>query len=502
MFGIFEPMETVEVDGCVLHWEVLAESAELTVGSADARPGDGRGHACVQLDVAAHHLRIRLKFSPIGKAVDVSIQPSLFEHLLPVGPGPCQRGTVGSAVAHWVAELAGAAHVWRPNNPDTLGLVGTAGGVAFPLLGAAYDRGATALGDIPRWATPILREPTPRAGAGTAFGEKATRVVVAALASTLVGEPQGVSTGEPVNLYRLSLALMGAQVLEPDRIARLLQVAGPRHPPDAWPTMSEIAAGRQLVGRIASARAERLLTDAAERPDGLQLLADILRASGSVLDLLPARPAHRLEDLRNQCLSLLPIDPDPQPRGALGRSSPVSQQRRSPGDAAARVEPAGTDAPSGPARPARARPRRSPRDERRTRALLAPTAAGPSTIASGALPRPMDLSGLDRCEVGDRLRIVVPRSTDELAAWGRRLHSCIGTYGAAVASGRSLLLGVELADVLSYCIELTPTGAIRQFLGYRNRAVPTGSARAVCERLVEVGVVDPTLAINRVWLEG
>jgi hypothetical protein len=107
---------------------------------------------------------------------------------------------------------------------------------------------------------------------------------------------------------------------------------------------------------------------------------------------------------------------------------------------------------------------------------------------------------VDRCEVGNRLRIVVPRSTSELAAWGRRLHSCIGTYGAAVASGRSLLLGVEVADVLSYCIEVTPDGAVRQFLGYGNRAVPARRARAVCERLVEARIVDPTLAANRVWL--
>ena len=504
MFDIVEAMETVEVDGCVLRWEALAESAELTVGSAIGPPvGDSRGHACLRLEIAPHHLLIRLKFSPIGKAVDVSIQPSLFEHLLPVGSGPCPRGSVGSAVAHWVAELASAARLWRPNSPDQLGIVGTAGGAAFPLLGAAYDRGPTPLGEIPRWAAPILREPTPRTGAAAAFGDKATRVVVAALASTLAGEPQDVGVGEPVNLYRLSLALMGAGVLEPDRIARLLRAAGPRHPTNLWPTVSQIATGHGLVARFFSgARAERLLTDAAERPDGPELLADVLRMSGSVLELLPAQPSHRLETLRSQCLGLLPIDPAPQNHLAPRRPPSGSQRTRLPAGGSDGEETAGSQAQAGRALATRPRTRQTPHDAQRTRALLAPRALTTPNVVNGPLPRPLAVSGVDRCEVGEGLRIVVPRSTSELVAWGIRLRSCIGAYGAAVAGGQSILLGVEAAGVLSYCVEVTPDGAVRQFLGYRNRAVPFNHARSVCERLADAGIIDAALASNRLWLTG
>ena len=62
-------------------------------------------------------------------------------------------------------------------------------------------------------------------------------------------------------------------------------------------------------------------------------------------------------------------------------------------------------------------------------------------------------AALHGVEVGDGLRIVLPRSTDELAEWGRALRNCVGSFGPAVAAGRSLLFGVEVHDVLAYCLE-------------------------------------------------
>ena len=66
--------------------------------------------------------------------------------------------------------------------------------------------------------------------------------------------------------------------------------------------------------------------------------------------------------------------------------------------------------------------------------------------------------------------------------------------------GRSWLVGVERDDRLVYCMELTPDGSIRQFLGSRNRTVPIDDARAVCAHLVSAGVVDPHNRDNQVWL--
>ena len=62
---------------------------------------------------------------------------------------------------------------------------------------------------------------------------------------------------------------------------------------------------------------------------------------------------------------------------------------------------------------------------------------------------------------------------------------------AAVAAGRSVLIGVEARGVLAYCVEVAPDGSVRQFLGERNRTVPRPVVAPVCDFLVVAGVVDP-----------
>ena len=126
--------------------------------------------------------------------------------------------------------------------------------------------------------------------------------------------------------------------------------------------------------------------------------------------------------------------------------------------------------------------------------------AAPATTAGAVFRHPTAAAALHGAEAGSELRLLLPRTCDELAAWGRLLRSCIGSFGAAVAAGRSVLIGVEERGVLAYCIEVTPDGAVRQFLGERNRTVPRPVVASVCDVLVAAGVVDPSRTGNEVWL--
>ena len=89
----------------------------------------------------------------------------------------------------------------------------------------------------------------------------------------------------------------------------------------------------------------------------------------------------------------------------------------------------------------------------------------------------------------------------ELHRWGAQLHSCIGSFGPAVASGRSLLIGVERDDVLAYCAEVTPASrTIRQLHGSHNRSVPRAVAAALGARLLASGILDGDSPQNRLWV--
>ena len=114
-----------------------------------------------------------------------------------------------------------------------------------------------------------------------AFGAKATRTVVGALATNLVqnpgtgaagtdpSPPDGPAADRPVvGLLPLALALIGAPVLEPDPLARVLAQTELFHGPEVWPTGEQIAAGRSVVATLGPVRSERILCDAAARTDG------------------------------------------------------------------------------------------------------------------------------------------------------------------------------------------------------------------------------------------
>lgn len=477
-------------------WAQDGAVAHLRVPGVDGAPP-------TELRFAAAEGRVAVALVLLGgrRAVDVSIQPGLVATLV----GPADAREVGDRLAAF-ARGQGA---WAPSEPTAADLVAVVAGAAFPLLGAALEAGATALAEVPRWAAPVLSAPTARAGAARAFGPRATRPVVAALAAGLVrGVDRGGATGGPPtptapDLLPLALGLM-APALAPDRLARVLRAGadtGPGPPPASWPDGEVVDLGRRHTPGWGEHRTERVLLDAAALGDGPSVLAEALCLQALVGHRAPTRLPNRLVPLRDELRSLLPADPNPHglvaPRRR--RSRPVAAE------GPARRPPAPTSTisrlgPPGPPVP----PPQPTADARRGAMLRAPATRGAAPPEHVPLQHPaavLVLAGVEVLGATGPLRLVVPRTGAELGAWGARLDNCVGGFAAAVNEGRSVILGVEAADRLAYCIEVRPDGGVRQFLATRNRPVPRGDAAAVLAALAAAGVVHRSAPGNEIWFE-
>lgn len=121
---------------------------------------------------------------------------------------------------------------------------------------------------------------------------------------------------------------------------------------------------------------------------------------------------------------------------------------------------------------------------------LAPPVASGGGARDIRLEAPADLRSVDGTVLDrGRLRLVVPASTSTLREWGRRLTNCLGSFDGAAERDRSQIIGVEVDDVLTYVLELTPERRVRQFLAARNRPVPHAHATTVLEHLRTTGVL-------------
>jgi hypothetical protein len=111
------------------------------------------------------------------------------------------------------------------------------------------------------------------------------------------------------------------------------------------------------------------------------------------------------------------------------------------------------------------------------------------------------LRRLDGLQLDD-LTLVLPHTAGDLVRWGRLLSNCLGDFGPAAVAGRSVLIGVLRDQRLTYVVELTASGAVRQFCGRANRAPRDRDRRAVIGVLVEHLLVDRRAPANRDWLAG
>jgi hypothetical protein len=386
----------------------------------------------------------------IDRRVDVSVSPRTA--VLSVHQAAAQRAVpltqVTATTRRSLDAAVAIARAWAPR--QVLGdddLAARLGGAAFPLLGAAYDEGAGAIGEVPRWAAPILAAATVRDGARLAFGSAATRPVVAALARSLTRDGNG-----PVDLSRLAIALMASAALEPDRLARVLTMDGRPWPAHLLPPPHLLDDGRNVAARWGAAHTERYLSESCAMDDGITVLVNCIHYATDLGAHGPGRlPTHlsELHDLYRSRFSTRPTAPE------TGWHPPATMARPDEGALA----PA--DAPRGHGRTAH------PRETYGLR--LAPQVSGHvHAMPQDRIPHPAWLRAIDGSSF-DGFRIVLPGACGDLASWSRVLHNCLDSYDRAAMAGQSHLIGIEHRDRLRYVVEVTPRHRIRQFAGQANR---------------------------------
>jgi len=258
----------------------------------------------------------------------------------------------------------------------------------------------------------------------------------------------------------LGLTVAAAGVLEPDEIARVLDAS---HRNGALPTVDNLRLLRESAsawGRQASAR---LFVEAAESAAAFERLLSVALMWSNVGAWFDQRIPMQINQfgaaLRRRLIAVSNTAPPPRrpTRSARAPARPTALRPRA--EAAAPVEPAPTPEPP----PMRRRP-----DAHVPLHPPVPHVQG----APSMLPLDPRLAPLHLRSIGGGLRLVLPRTDLDLAAWGRTLHNCLDTYATAVHRRLSFLIGVEVAGTLTYCVELAPDGRVRQFLGSRNRPPP------------------------------
>lgn len=425
----------------------------------------------VQVEAAPCRLLVGLLLGDRARPVDVSAQPQAFT-------GPLTSDDEGSpedavAVRRWLTASCQRNSLRARPNED---LDRTVTGACFPLLGLLYDRGATTLPGIPRWAATALVEPDPRRAAMAVLSPRPSRPLIAALASSLLPD---TSTLLAPRLHPLALAIMGSGVLAVDELTGVIRAATHAEQPGpiGWPTVDEIIRFQRLAPTLGSLRARRILHDAAVLPAGARLLARTMVLYEGLPAGVQGTLPRGLSALHERCRALTPIDPGTRPPVA----SPTARPR-----------PRGESAARRPDAPRTTAPRQ---------ALTAPATSGRAAHPNAPFSYAPSVGRLHARLVTPHLRLVLPRTGQELAAWGQRLHNCLGSFAAAVAAGRSLLVGVERGDVLTYCAEVAPSSrTVRQFHGPYNHSVPAEVVAAVCSVLVRQGVLDRHAPANHPWL--
>lgn len=396
-------------------------------------------------------------------SVDVSRQPGVLARA---------AGERAADVAARCRRVCSDHGLWlAPANASVLVVTG---GAAFPILGATYERGADALASVPRWAAPVLAEASPGPAARRAFDTRSTRATARAIPVSL-----GVAPGRTPRLAGLGLAIGGADVLEPDEIVAVL-----RHGADnaAVLTSDDIRALRRAARMWGRRVVAPLLREVAGATAATARLVTALSMWGSVGRRFDRRVPHRLDDLVAELRDAMPVDPGPP--AALRPDRPPASGTPSavtpaPPRAARTDDPATgpTPAPRPVARQAAAgTPVPDARPPHHVPQMAPIRTSTPSTRTS--LPVHARLAPLDGAHLDRSLRLVLPRSTWELAAWGTRLQNCLGDYCASALAGRSLIVGVERSGRLTYCVELTADFRVRQFVGHRNRP-PTAADETV-----------------------
>jgi hypothetical protein len=245
--------------------------------------------------------------------------------------------------------------------------------------------------------------------------------------------------------------------LEPDRLARVLRTARVAHPVEHLPDPATLHQGQQTLATWGALRAERILVDAAARPDGLKLLVDTIRYCRQMPGHGPAVLPNRLGELHDLYRSRVAS----APHEARRAQPPPTPSRR----AAIPQEP----------QPPRHR-------------IFAPPVRLDPVPAAAALPAAAAVKALDG-SVTEGLTFVVPRTAGDLRRWGRLLSNCLGDFGPSVIAGRSTIIGIEKANALAFAVEIAPDGTVRQFAGRANRPPDDTTRDIVVRSLLAAGIL-------------
>ena len=451
---------------------------------------------------------VALAMPGVNRNVDVSVSPTtaLLAIHNAADHAAMPRTQAEAICRRALHQAADSAEAWAGSSDTDLS--SRLGGACFPLLASAYSAGATGIDDIPRWAAPVLVHRTAREAGATAFGVKASRPVISALAGSLVRSPD-----TPADLSRLALAMIGAKVLAPDKLADILALESIPWTVRQIPSRRMLQDGQDVALRYwGAARTARVLTQAGTIDHGRELLFRSITFAVDLGPHAPTRLPHKLNDLHDLYRSLVAseVNPtrirgsrEPMPRG---RQAQVRQPRRR--------GPVGRGTDDGPPR--------VQRGARRVAAERAPTVDGDRPVAqveeqiddrvwmelvgaydptaqqnpaqeqfadapvdyglryapdvsnttditsSTPTMRPSWVRNIDGATFG-QFRVVLPRTCGDLVRWSKLLRNCLDTYCRAAAAGQSILIGVEREGILTYVVEVTPQRQLRQFCGIANR---------------------------------
>lgn len=396
--------------------------------------------------------------------VEVSFHPAAASalvagHARRAGRDP--NGWLG-AVAAAVIDDAERWGTWSPpaTSPCRTHLVALLGGLAHPVLASAYEAGTAPVGEVPRWASAALAAIAAADAAVELFGpRRATRPVVRSLAGFL-SRPR-------LAWWQLALVVGARESLEADEVASLLAIEPGEEDADAaerLPEADDLLAVGAAVAAAPAGWSRRMLGGALPGAGGARRAARALRLLLDVAaDLRGPLPAH-LDDLEAVCLRAACVDPTPRAASVAPTVAPVPP---TPPPAAPSVRaPAGWTRPRG-----------------------APVVTGRRPAADLVFRHPPLVRELHGVAL-DELQLVLPRTPDELRAWGRLLGNCLGDFGPAVASGRTTVVGVRQGGLFVAAFELRlHDRTLVQFLGAHNRVPPAAVVRPVVAELARRALV-------------
>lgn len=438
----------------------------------------------------AHRAASLLLFAGAAVKVDVSLQPAAT--VLNLDQAAREEGVDPN---RWRTAVLQELRPWWPDlqwcEPQPQLLTAAVGAITHPILAHVYKAGRAPLGEVPRWATHLLRSENPQSAAET-LAPNATRRLVKALAESLLAGEEG----GPTNLGPLAVATVGRSLCTGDELANLLAVPNTT-PTDRLPSVDELETAHDALSLYPASRRAGLLDDTARHHD-VRELAEVgkllLWASDKVERPLPLR----LGDLKERCRRHVPVLADRPATAALPDTT----------------EPSGTP----PAAPADSqagapilRPRTRPPATRPARPTVAPPAAAvepaepplwrgraaalgaPRVNVVGRTPNcwPVPAALLPVHQLRhEGLSYSVPTSRSELATWGAVLRNCLGDFGRAAATQTSWLIGIEHDDRLIGCVEVDPVERrVRQALGPRNQPLPEHVHRITIALLQRKGII-------------